>query len=159
MLVSAQRWELGRDHVRRMLDVDPEPRIREVALPAHLCDGDVGIPIGDGRLSRVCLVFDLSQAIRWREHEWRALPVLVYRGSYLPGPQDWYTDFLSAVSTGDRAMMGAHIEISVRPAVLAPTDARHDRVVHGGMTERAGDAKPRDVIVGIHRSLQTHDWI
>ena len=27
------------------------------------------------------------------------------------------------------------------------------------MTERAGDAKPRDVIVGIHRGLQTHDGI
>ena len=27
------------------------------------------------------------------------------------------------------------------------------------MTERAGDAKPRDVIVGIHRGLQAHDGI
>ena len=27
------------------------------------------------------------------------------------------------------------------------------------MTERAGDAEPRDVIVGIHRRLQTHDRI
>jgi hypothetical protein len=27
------------------------------------------------------------------------------------------------------------------------------------MAERAGDAKPRDVIVGIHRGLQAHDRI
>ena len=33
VLVGAQRRQLGRDHVRRMLDVDPEPRVGEVARP------------------------------------------------------------------------------------------------------------------------------
>jgi hypothetical protein len=35
-----------------MLDVDPEPRVGEVALPARLSDGDIGIPIP--RSSEAC---------------------------------------------------------------------------------------------------------
>jgi hypothetical protein len=70
VLVGAQRRKFGRDQVRRMLDVDPEPRVAEIALPAHLCDGDVGIPIGDGPLSGVRFVLNLSQAVRGLEDEW-----------------------------------------------------------------------------------------
>jgi hypothetical protein len=39
------------------------------------------------------------------------------------------------------------------------TDPGHDRVIHGGMTQRAGDAKPRDAIVGVHRGLESDDGV
>jgi hypothetical protein len=60
-----------------MLDLNPEPRVGKIAPPSHLSDGDVGIPIGDRSLSRVRFVLDLSQAMRGREDERGALPVLV----------------------------------------------------------------------------------
>jgi hypothetical protein len=47
-----------------MLDVDAEPRVGEVALPAHLRDGDIRIPVGDRTFACVRFVLDLGQAVR-----------------------------------------------------------------------------------------------
>jgi hypothetical protein len=85
------------------------------------------------------------------------IPSRLYRGSYLPGPHD-ADRLLVRESAGDRAY-GPDVQISIRPAVLPMTDARHDRVVHGRVAEGAGDAEAHDVIVRIHRGLQTHDGV
>ena len=77
MLVRAQRREFGRDHVRRVLHVDPETRVREVPLPAHLGNGDIGVPIRDRPFRRVRFVLDLGEAIRRWDDQRSVLPVLV----------------------------------------------------------------------------------
>ena len=118
VLVRAQRRELGGDHVGRMLDVDPEPRVGEVALPAHLGDGDVGIPIGDRSLRRVRFVLDLSQAIRRREDERRVLPVLVVARVVFAGTPRLVDRFLVRRQHRRQRDDGADVEIAVRPAVL-----------------------------------------
>ena len=56
-------------------------------------------------------------------------------------------------------MIAPTFEISVRPAVHAMPDAGHHRVVHGGMTERAGHPKPRDVVVRVDHGLEAHDRV
>ena len=56
-------------------------------------------------------------------------------------------------------MMAPTFEIAVRPAVLPAADAGHHRVVDGGVTERAGDAEPRDVIVRVHGGLEADDGV
>ena len=86
VLVGAQRRELGAHQVRGMFDVNPEPRVREVALPAHLSDRDVGIPIRDWSLRRIRFIRHLSQAIRRREDERRVLSVLVVPGHICRDP-------------------------------------------------------------------------
>ena len=57
-----------------MLDVDVEPRVAEIALPAHLRHGDVRIPVGDRAFRRVRLVLDVREAIRRRNHQRIVLP-------------------------------------------------------------------------------------
>ncbi len=85
MLVGPQRCELGANHIRRLLDVDPEPWVGEVAAAVHLGDGDVGIPIGDRPFCRVGFVLDLGQAVgRW-DDERRVLPIQVEARVVLAG--------------------------------------------------------------------------
>ena len=98
--------ELGADQVGRVPDVDAEPRIGEVALPVHLGDGDVGIPVGDRPLRRVGLVLDLGEPIRRREDQRRVLPVLVVaRIVFARAPRRVHRLLCPAVSAGDSAMI------------------------------------------------------
>jgi hypothetical protein len=54
---------------------------------------------------------------------------------------------------------GADIEIAIRPPVHPMADARRGGVIHGGMTQGAGDAQLDDVIGRIHRGLYAHDRV
>src|SRR4029434_698627 len=43
MLIVCQCWELGSHHVRRLLDLDADLGVGEIAMRAHLGHGDVRV--------------------------------------------------------------------------------------------------------------------
>jgi hypothetical protein len=68
-LIVQQFRQLRRDAIRLLCDEEPDARIVEGALAAHLRHTDVAIPIGDRAVARIGLEPDALQSIRrWNEY-------------------------------------------------------------------------------------------
>jgi hypothetical protein len=142
-----------------MFDVDSETRVGEVAVPAHLGDGHIRIPVRDRSFRRVRFVPDLGQAIRRRERQGRVLAVDVVARVVFAGTPGIVDSLLVGGQRWGECNDRPDVELAIRPAILSTTDPRHDRVVDRGVTQRAGNAELRDVIVRIHGGLEADDGV
>ena len=76
-LVLPQRRQLGCHEIRCLVDIDPERRVGEVAVPMHLGHGDVGVPVRHRALRRVGLARDALEAEGGRDHDGTVDPIPV----------------------------------------------------------------------------------
>ena len=189
-LVVVQARELGGDEVLRGARVPRsgfrghrifrrvvQPRIEVHARAVHLRDGDVGVPVRHRSPAVVGVQVDACEPERGRNHGRAALAVgpcglsvLVELGVVLAGAPaiqhlhdgrlidaEKVLEGLQARRDGDN---GADIEIAIGPAVEAPADAMGERIVHGRMTESAGDAdRAHGLAIGVEERLHADDRV
>src|SRR5207302_1215924 len=76
-LVLLQRRQLGRHEVRVVVDRVARARIHERAMPVHLRDGDVRVPVGNPALAGVRLEVHAREAVRGWDKHWPVLVVVI----------------------------------------------------------------------------------
>ena len=57
-LIFQERGELGPDQIRLLPDADPDARIPETAMPAHLRHANIIVPVGNRAIAGECLEAD-----------------------------------------------------------------------------------------------------
>ena len=163
-LVRLQRRQLRADGIgRRVVHIHPGTRLVERAVAMHLRDADVSVPVrhiltvaGSGDL------VNALEAIRGRDHLRSVLSIKVVARIVLPCSPRVVDRLLSWRECGRERDDRAGIEVAIRPSVEPLTDPRSERVVRGGVTERAGnsDSHQRIVVSRAHDgSLQPYDGV
>ncbi len=134
-----------------------EPRVEERAAAVHLEIGDEGVPVRDTAPARPGVQIDACQAERGRDERrggaavgLKGLAVERQLGVELPrapAVEDRaHGGLVDAQEIDERLHAGsqrddrADVQVAVRPAVEASTDARRQLVVDRGMAQRALDA-------------------
>ena len=172
-LVEVQRRELGGDQVRRRPRLLPKPlgghgellrvlqtRVEERPLAVHLRVGHVGVPVRDRAPARVGVQVLTRPGRTRRGSAWRrscrrgerpCRPGSAPRRT-CPAPRLEHLAHRRSSTlqqVRDRLRFGrqrddrAHVQIAVGPAVEPAADALEERVVHGGVAQRAGDPDAR----------------
>ena len=127
-------------------DGETDPGIAEVALPAHLRDADIAVPVRDRAIAGVSFEPDALQPVDWWEEHWqrgavqrndveaveRMVSWVVSSGS--PGAE---LGLGRVVQRWGQAENRTDIQIAVWPSIEAPADAARERVVYGGVSQRA----------------------
>src|SRR5438105_10609308 len=121
----------------------------------HLCDGHVVVPVRDGTLGRVGLIWALRQAvIRW-QYERCTLPLEVEaRIVRAGGPTSQHGPLRLRIDR-QSSQDSAYLEIAVRPSVETVTNTGEEGIVYRRMTERAGDTDAPDMPVVAKRGSHT----
>ena len=148
-LVVAQSWQLRRDEIRCLGDIQLDARIVEVAASAHLRHRDIVVPVRDGAVCGERLEPDLPQTVRGRDDDGQRR--LVER-QQLRAVERVKARIVLARSPAfeDRPLLvgqhrrqrddGADVQVAVWPAVESFPDSRAERVVHRRMAQRARHA-------------------
>src|SRR5437667_7854339 len=153
-----------------------QPRIEERARAVHLGRANVRVPVGDRAEPGPRVQVDAREAEgRWNERPGllavrpERLPVLVKLGVEAARPPACEHRLdgreIDAKEIGERFEVWrerhdrADVQVAVRPAVEAPTDAGGEGVVDGRMTEGALDADRSDAAARVEEARHPHDRI
>src|SRR5204863_7327633 len=122
-------------------DADAAARAAEGAEAAHLCDGDVAVPISElAAVAGEGDAVDPREAVRGRDDGRLVQAVDVVARVVLARSPCAELRFRRRVERRRQREDRAGVEVAVRPAVEALADAGRERVVDGRVAERAGDA-------------------
>src|SRR5438876_1200107 len=160
----------------RVLVLAAQARIEERARAVHLGRANVRVPVGDRAEPGPRVQVDAREAEgRWNERPGllairpERLPVLVKLGVEAARPPACEHRLdgreIDAKEIGERFEVWrerhdrADVQVAVRPAVEAPTDAGGEGVVDGRMTEGALDADRSDAAERVEEARHAHDRI
>src|SRR4029079_15434699 len=116
------------------IHVDANAGIDEGAVPVHLSNGDVEVPIGDRVVGGVDLARHVPKAECGRNDDGLILSIDVETWIVFPRTPRQVDGALRRSDRGRERDDSSDIEIAVRPAIEAMSDARPERVVDGRMT-------------------------
>ena len=152
-LIRLQRGQLVADAVLVAVgDAQVQARLGERAEAAHLRHRDVAVPVRDlGAVAGEGDAVDAGQAVGGRDHG-RLVQAVDVEPRVVLAPAPGVERRLGRrVERRRQRDDRADVEIAIRPAVEPLADAGRERVVHGRVAERAGDADARQRVDAVDR--------
>src|SRR5262249_38287194 len=140
----------------RVIHVDADPGIGEMAVSVHLRDRDIVIPVGYDAVPGIDLASDVTESEgRWN-YDRMILAVdvetrIVFAGT--PRVIDLFLWWSRHVRERDDR---ADVEIAIGPPIQTMADSRSERVIDGGVTERASNSDASECIGCVDLAHHAH---